>query len=337
MSPVAPNMTGFFDLPRELRDVIYEMVLRHDRPLALHPHFDDRETIAELYDTLRTSRAVYHEAMPIFWAVNDVSLCAEPSVFAPDAGDPYDLENLGSWLTRVGVKSVCTRGSIKRLIVDMYDPEVEEEEALIGGEWVSYRDWWRDDCGVNPSHGGPVSLENVTQLTLNMSAWSSENAGYPDVVDIETVTRLRDPDADPDYDPVDMIAQSRTIRRSTAVTLEYLLSHFHGLEHVVVRGAINPAQAGLTWFGQEINPLDPNGIFIRSLRLLAKDAGCEFRLAVDTSASYCWLCKDAWVEGHWSPKTPDGTCPSLHDQPHNLDGECRDDWWNKWERADMRD
>lgn len=322
-------MTGLFDIPPELRAAIYNLVLDQDRILQVGTEGAGCEVDAQFYDFLRTCRTIYTEASPIFWAVNSITLEIEPSVFAPGSSDPYDLDNLGNWIARTGVRSIRSRRKIKQLLVNLWDPEQESQKSVdYGGE--TWRHSWMADCAKNPSRGGLDGLENVKCLVLEFAIWPADATAFPDLEEVEKLTSLRNPTSN--ADAMSKIKNARTVRGSTIATVKYLLSQLRGLRQLKVQALGNPAQEGLTWFGLEVKSLDPESQFIKTLRRMAEAAGCEFTVDIRCSPPFdCWLCLEPWTEGHWSPKTPKGTCTMLNEYPHNMDEESDEPFYNKWE------
>ena len=69
--------TGFLDLPSELRNIIYELCLRHEKPFV--PYLDDREHQSFALALLCTNKAIHAEASAVFYCQNRFAFTLIPS------------------------------------------------------------------------------------------------------------------------------------------------------------------------------------------------------------------------------------------------------------------
>ncbi|KAK3070404.1 hypothetical protein LTR53_010526 [Teratosphaeriaceae sp. CCFEE 6253] len=222
--------SGFFGLLPELRNAVYRLAFsglssdeneRYQQVLVRpgdDPEFrQSAQLLSRCYLSLATSRQIYAEASPIFWGQMRVHLFAEPSFYAPQSPDPYDLESLGSWMTRSGIRSIRAR---RKDLPDGKSPEI---------------DAWKWDCALHTSQGGLDCFDRVNTLYLRMTGYPMRLTGLPsDAVCARAIQTVVDNSVLPEA--IEMVTSARVFKRSTLTTLDYLLSKLGGVKTVVLLG-----------------------------------------------------------------------------------------------------
>ncbi|KAK3068265.1 hypothetical protein LTR53_014308 [Teratosphaeriaceae sp. CCFEE 6253] len=213
-----------------------------------------------------------------------VHLFAEPSFYAPHSPDPYDLENVGSWMTRSGIRSD---------LPDSKSPEM---------------DGWKYDCALLPSQGGLDGFDRVNTLYVRMTGYPMRLAGLrSDAVCARAIQTVVDNSVLPEA--IEMVTSARVFKRSTLTTLDYLLSKLGAVKTVVLLGDADRATAGLTWLGFKLQPLEPESDFMQDVVALTSKPDCKVVTDVEIIVCLCWLCFAPWEPGHWSPGNLEGDCP----------------------------
>lgn len=97
VAAAARTRRGFLDLPAEIRNSIYLLLLEHDGSINIVTPSDDgsspRARVPIPRNILSTCRTVMHEAMPILWGVNEFwfHLPGTMPAFIDKAGDRAEL------------------------------------------------------------------------------------------------------------------------------------------------------------------------------------------------------------------------------------------------------
>jgi len=239
---------------------MYQYVFGEDYWIRVTPKLEDctearlQSKISKSCDFLRTCQQIHNEASPIFWGMHTFTLNLTPSTLAPTARDPYDLENLGSWITRCGIRSIRSRKKVRNLSLDVWTPTLSSYTDQKVNKEV---DWWRANCLRDPSRAGLDALEGVKVLFINFDEWSGPLSAIPDLEDVPTLTNLEHPTQCPDA--MSRLKAANTLKSSIMVTVQYLLMKLPNIERMVLCGDANPAVDGFLWFGYPVTALQPEG------------------------------------------------------------------------------
>ncbi|KAK5682714.1 hypothetical protein LTS10_005844 [Elasticomyces elasticus] len=223
-----PATPGLLRLPPELRVNIYRMVFAN-----MHsPYLNQGPPIV----------LIYTEAAPIFWGEVFIDLNLEPSFFAPGTSNPYDLELLGNWIVRSGIRSIRSRRKVKTLSFRAWCPNPDLVWSDRATEHCT--DWWRKDCSKDPSVSGLDGFENVTSLNVELYDSATHWSGFPSRTECDAIVAgLPQPEC---YDALNLLDTVTSFRESTIATLGYLLPKLPKVKTVTFSGWSDPAIAGLS-------------------------------------------------------------------------------------------
>ena len=165
-SPFQPQpYAGFLDLPPELRNRIYELVLIHPYQIRIK----DGQTPGKRRALLGVCQQIYEEAGPIYYGANVFTYeCMESRLTRSDLAS---TKNLISWLQRIGCRH---RSLVKEVYVHMSSPE----------QPLSLRSTWRFLQDQNARLAKENLLVPLTMLKIR-SNFKMPQSDYDGNVDLD--------------------------------------------------------------------------------------------------------------------------------------------------------
>jgi hypothetical protein len=124
---------GFLDLPREIRDYVYEIMFLKEEPL--YPSLE-RAGIAPYLGFLQTNHQVYAEAIDVLYSRNTLQIRAHPAWKSPEllnliASQKRDNHLFGLQSTLHNNKACQARFSLKKLYIPSHNISLDRLKHLI--------------------------------------------------------------------------------------------------------------------------------------------------------------------------------------------------------------